>query len=138
MNTKERPNFTFRLSSPQYRRFLDFIASDKGVTPGKILNELIFERVDVVLSFRASEKAHKEVDPEFAHEFDTAAFSWLDGGVSRHWTKLTSIIGYEKAKSYQDRFLPLYHKFYDEISEAAGLDYRNLERRWELAESDGE
>jgi hypothetical protein len=138
MNTKEKPNFTFRLASPQFRRFLDFIASDRGVTPGKILNELIHERTHMVLSFRASEKAHKEVDSEFVGEFDVAAFSWLDGGISRHWSKMTNTLGYEKCKKYMDRFLPVYHRFYDEISEGAELNYRDLERRWELSRSDGE
>ena len=129
---EKNPNFTFRLASPQYRRFLDFIAKDEKTTPGKVLNRLIHREVHEIIDARASEKAHKELSMKFAADFDIKTVAWVRGSRSDHWQRLSRSLEEGKAEKYQKAFLPLYDKYYDEIDKAAGLDYRNYERRREL------
>jgi len=126
--------FTFNLPSPQYRRFLDFIAEDEKSTPGKVLCKFIHEYVWDVVDKRASEKAHKELVTESS---DKLFVSWVRGSNMNHWQRLANTIGADKAMIYQVRFLPLWEKYVREIDDAAGLNYSNLDHHiLEVAEMD--
>jgi hypothetical protein len=131
---KEKPNFNFRLSSPQYRRMLDFIATYEKTTPGKVLNRFIHEYTYDVMDKQASLKAHEKLALDSGIPFE--AVSWVRGSHTADWQKLASTIGLEKASEYQKKFLPLHHEFVREIDKTAGLDYFNLERRYELSEDE--
>ena len=133
---KKYQTFTFNLPSPQYRRFLDFIAKDEKTSPGRVLCKFIYQQVWDVIDKQASEKTHKELAMEFANEFDFETVSWLLGSHINHWQKLSRIIGQEKAMAYKEKFDPLWEDYTREIDKAAGLDYYSLERRYELADAE--
>jgi hypothetical protein len=133
---KKYQTFTFNLPSPQYRQFLTFIARDEKTSPGKVLCKFLHCQAWKVIDKQASEKTHKELAMEFANEFDFETVSWLLGSCTSHWQKLSRTIGQEKAIAYQEKFLPLWDKYTHEIDKAAGLDYFNLERRYELTDTE--
>ena len=129
----KQETFTFNLPSPQYRRFLDFIAEAEKTTPGKVLCKFIHEYVWDVMDKQASEKAHKELAEKFTGQF----VSWVRGSNMNHWQKLANTIGAEKAMIYQLAFLPIWEKYVREIDEAAGLDFSDLSNRFfEVADMD--
>ena len=132
MKNDEKMNFNFRLAAPKYKRFLDFIAEDGRTTPGKALNNLIHKTVYEIIDKKASKRAHEGLAMEFT-TLDIGFVSWILGSHMDHWQRLSNTIGLEKAVAYQEKFLPLWDKYCDEINEAAGLDYFNAERRTELA-----
>jgi hypothetical protein len=131
---KERPTFTFRLPSPQYRRMLDFIAADEKTTPGKVLSRFIYCHSWDVMDKQASIKAHEKL--AIGSGIPIEAVSWVRGSHTADWQKLADAIGVKKASEYQKKFLPLHHELIEEIDKAAGLDYSNLERRYELSEEE--
>jgi len=132
----KQQTFTFNLPSPQYRRFLDFIAKEEGTTPGKSLCKFLHWHTWSLIDKKASEMTHKELAMEFANEFDIDTVSWILGSCTDHWQRLSRTVGPEKAKAYMDKFLPLWSQHTHEIDKEAGLDYFDIARREELSETE--
>ena len=120
----EKTCFAFRLASPQYRRFLDFIAKGQNMTPGKVLNRFIYSTVYEVMDEQASKQAHKQLAMGF--DLPIEAVSWVCGSRSDHWTKLAAVTGKEKALEYKNRFIPLWDELIKEIDGREGLNYFGL------------
>ena len=138
MSEEKNPNFTFRLSSPQARRMLDFIAENERTTPGKLLNRLIHQRAFELIDRRASKTAHEKLAMQFAADFDIETVAWVNGSRTDHWQRLSNSIGQELALKYQEAFLPLWDSYCTEIDKAAGLDYFDYGRRLELEADAGD
>jgi hypothetical protein len=66
----EKINFNFRLASPKYKRFPEYIANHGRTTSGKALNNLIHITVYEIMDKTASKKAHEELAMEFAGKLD--------------------------------------------------------------------
>jgi hypothetical protein len=133
MEKGKNPNYTFRLASPKYLDYIDFLAKAEKTTHGKALNILIHKTVYEIIDAQASEKAHKKLAMEYAGEIDINTVSWILGSRTNHWQRLSNTIGMEKALEYQKKFSRLWEKYGDEINETVGLDYFDAERRAELA-----
>jgi hypothetical protein len=131
---KERPTFTFRMPSPQYRRMLDFIATHEKMTPGKVLSKFIHEYAYDVMDKQASLKAHEELVMHSGIPFDSV--SWVRGSHTQDWQNLTLAIGEEKALEYQKKFLSVWSRILHDIDESEGLDYFDTERRYELSDEE--
>jgi hypothetical protein len=133
MEEGKNPNFTFRLASPQYRRYITFLAEAEKTTPGKALNILIHKTVYEIIDAQASQKAHKDLAMEYSGEIDIDTVSWILGSRMDHWQRLSITIGMEKAIGYQKKFLPLWEKYCDDIDKTEKLNYFDAERRADLA-----
>jgi len=130
----DKPNLTFRLASPQYRRFLDFITTERDTTPGKLFNAVIRDETYAIMDERASREAHRKLTLESGLPLE--AVSWILGSRSDHWAKLAAVIGMEKTVAYQNEFSPLWERLIGEIDKVEGLNYFDLESRNELADSE--
>jgi hypothetical protein len=120
--------------TPRYKRYLEFIAADQGISPALLINKFIFYETYNVMDKQASLKAHEKIAISSGIPFE--AVSWLRGSHSADWQKLAAAIGEKKALEYQEKFLPLHHELVREIDEREKLDYFNLERRYELSDDD--
>jgi len=129
-------NFNFRLASPFYKKYLDFIGAYERRTPAKALNGLIAKYVYEVLDAMASKKAQDALVTEFDIPVDS--IRWLRGSNSANWQALAANIGMEKTLAYQEKFLPLWDEYINKIDEAEGLHFFELERRAELNMPDEE
>jgi len=137
MSEEKNPNFTFRLSSPQARRMLNFIADYERTTPGKVLNRLIHERIFELIDQYASKMAHEKLSMQFAADFDIEIVAWVNGSRMDHWQRFSNSISPELALKYQEAFLPIWDLYCTEIDKTAGSDYFDYERRCELENDTG-
>jgi hypothetical protein len=124
---KEKPTFTFRLATPQYRRMLDFIAKDEGATPGKVLNKFIHGHCWDVMDKQASFNAHKELAISSGIPFDCV--SWVRGAYPQDWQNLAQTIGEEKALGYLKRFRLLWEKALEKIDKSWELNFLSEKQR---------
>jgi HD-GYP domain-containing protein (c-di-GMP phosphodiesterase class II) len=120
--------------TPRYKRYLEFIAADQGISPASLINKFIFEETYTVMDKQASLKAHEELAINSGIPFDSV--SWVRGAHTKDWQNLAQAIGEEKALEYQKKFLPIWSRILHEIDESKGLDYFDLERRYELSDEE--
>ena len=130
----KQQTFTFNLPSPEYRRFMDFIAAHRKTTPGKVLCRFIRDAVFNDLDEAASKKAHEAL--AINSDLPIEAVEWVHGSQASDWQKLARAIGEEKAIEYQQKFLPVWDKIMSEIDEKEGLKCFDIERRKELEEAE--